>query len=267
MRRPSALPLVVLGFAALLSAGPGLSQTTYNRTSSERVGQYKSAAASYEKALRLLEKKDRDGALDALVVSLEKMPDYPDSHFLRARIFYGEKEYTQALDEMVKAREGFASTAELRDTIQRERRNALSEQIRRKDNSIAEWTRQMSQVPPEQRQQIELTIGALQRDRDAMQQEMLEYNPRPTSVPARYSSLHGSILLRLDRNAEAIVQYEEALKVDPGYGEAANNLASLYHAAGQNEKALEIVTEAQKRGARLHPELRKSIEAALAKRP
>ena len=60
---------------------------------------------------------------------------------------------------------------------------------------------------------------------------------------------------------------EEALKSDPAWGEAANNLASLYHVAGKHERALEIVTEAEKLGAPLHPELRKSIEAALARRP
>ena len=267
MTRVTALLAAAPGLAMLLSAHPGLAQAEYRTIDAQRISNYKGAVTAYEKALKLMEKKDLDGALDALVVSVQAMPDFPDSHFLMARILYSEKEYTRSLGEMVLAREGFERTADLRESMLKDRRRALSDRIRQKDVAISEQTARMATVPPEQRQRIQMVIDRLQREKQDLARQVQEYDFAPTLVPARYNCLHGNILLRLDRNPEAIAQYEEALKSDPGYGEAANNLASLYHVAGQNRKAMDIVTEAQKRGAKLHPELAKSIEAALARNP
>jgi Flp pilus assembly protein TadD len=168
---------------------------------------------------------------------------------------------------MVLAREGFERTADLRESMLKDRRKVFSDRIRQKDVAISEQTSLMATVSQEQRQKIQMVIDRLQLERQDLERQVLEYNQAPTLVPARYTCLHGNILLRLDRNSEAIAQYEEALKTDPGYGEAANNLASIYHVSGRNRKAMEVVTEAQKRGAKLHPELAKSIEAALARNP
>lgn len=267
MARVTALLAAALGFATLLSARPALAQAEYRTTDAQRISKYKGAITAYEKALKLMDKKDLDGALDALVVSVQEMPDFPDSHFLMARILYSEKEYTRALGEMVLAREGFERTADLRESMLKDRRRVLSDRIRQKDVAISEQTARMATVPQEQRQRIQMVIDRLQLERQDLERQVQEYNQAPTQVPSRYSCLHGNILLRLDRNPEAIAQYEEALKTDPGYGEAANNLASIYHVSGQNRKAMDVVTEAQKRGAKLHPELAKSIEAALAKNP
>lgn len=267
MRRPAFFVVVVLGLATLGSAFSVLAQAEYRKTDAQTVNQFKNAQVAYEKALKLLDKKDVDGALDALEVSIEKMHDFPESHFLKARILYSEKEYPRALGEIELARAGFARTAELRGVMQVDRRNALAERIRRKDAAIGEQRALLAQAGPAGQQQIETVISQLQSERDVLEREVQEYAPGSTAPPARYGALHGNILLRLGRSAEALPQYEEALKIDPAYGEVANNLASIHHAAGRNEKALEIVTEAEKRGAKLHPELKKSIEAALAKRP
>lgn len=267
MTRVNALLAAALGLAMLLSAHPGPAQAEYRTIDAQRISNYRGAVAAYEKALKLMDKKDLDGALDALVVSVQAMPDFPDSHFLMARILYSEKEFTRSLGEMVLAREGFERTADLRESMLKDRRRALSDRIRQKDVAISEQTSRMATVSPEQRQKIQMVIDRLQLERQDLLRLVQESSQAPTLVPARYSCLHGNILLRLDRDPEAIAQYEEALKTDPGYGEAANNLASLYHVSGQNRKAMEIVTEAQKRGAKLHPELAKSIEAALARNP
>lgn len=267
MTRVTALLAAALGLAMLLSAHPGLAQAEYRTIDAQRISNYKGAVAAYEKALKLMDKKDLDGALDALVVSVQEMPDFPDSHFLMARILYTEKEYTRALGEMVLAREGFERTTDLRESMAKDRRKAFSDRIRQKDVAISEQAARMATVSPEQRQKVQMVIDRLQLERQDLERQVQEYSLAPTRAPARYSCLHGNILLRLDKGPEAIAQYEETLKTDPGYGEAANNLASIYHMSGQNRKAMDIVTEAQKRGAKLHPELAKSIEGALAKNP
>lgn len=267
MRRAAALPVLALGVATLLSARTVLAQAEFRATDAQRVTQYKGATVAFEKALGYMDKKDRDGALDSLNTCFEQMPDFPEGHFLKARILYSEKEFNQALPEIVKAEAGHESTADLRESMLKDRQKALRERMQKKDDAIRDQKTLAASLPMEQRQKVYDKINQLEGEKEMLSREVQEWSKGPVPMPARYSTLHGNILLRLDRLPEATAQYEAALKVDPAYGEAANNLASIYHMAGQNEKAMEVVTEARKRGAKLHPDLAKSIEAALAKKP
>ncbi|MBK6403571.1 MAG: hypothetical protein IPF66_00185 [Holophagales bacterium] len=61
-----------------------------------------------------------------------------------------------------------------------------------------------------------------------------------------------------------MIQYELALKANPGYGEAANNLAALHYSARRYDEAAGVVKEAEGRGVVINPELKKAIEAARA---
>ena len=248
----------------LLVSGAALAQDLYTSTDAQRVSAYKGASVAYEKALGKMKEKDLDGALDALVVCFEQMPDYPDGHFLKARILYTEKEYTRALGEIEAARAGWEKVADLRDRMEKGKRKPIEERIQSKDQAIYDQRTLLATAPPERRRQIEDKISQLQNERDVLVRELQQWTVAPESVPAPYSALHGTILLRLDRPAEAIPRYEEALATDPGSSEAANNLASIYHLSGKNEKAMEIVQSAKKRGAKLHPDLEQSIAAALA---
>ena len=250
--------------AALLAAAAAPAQDLYKDSDAQRVAAYKGASVAYEKALGKMRAKDLDGALDALVTCFEQMPDYPDGHFLKARILYTEKEYTRALGEVEAARAGWEKVADLRDRMEKGKRKPIEERIQSKDQAIYDQRSLLATAPPEQRRMIEARIQQLQFERDTLVRELQQWNVAPERVPAPYSALHGTILLRLDRPDEAVPRFEEALATDPGSSEAANNLASIYHLSGKNEKAMEIVQAAKKQGAKLHPDLEKSIAAALA---
>ena len=251
---------------ALLAAAAAPAQDLYKNADAQRVAAYKGASVAYEKALGKMKAKDLDGALDALVVCVEQMPDDRDGHFLKARILYSEKEYARALGEIEAARAGWEKVADLRDRMEQGKRKPLEERVQSKDQAIYDQRSLLATAPPEQRRLIEGRIQQLQFERDTLARELQQWSIAPERVPAPYSALHGTILLRMGRSAEAIPQYEEALATDPGSSEAANNLASIYHLSGRNVKAMEVVQEARKRGAKLHPELESAIEAALETR-
>jgi predicted Zn-dependent protease len=250
--------------AAFLASSAAPAQDLYRNADAQRVSAYKGASVAYEKALGKMKDKDLDGALDALVVCFEQMPDYPDGHLLKARILYTEKEYTRALGEIEAARAGWEKVADLRQQMELGKRKPIEERIQSKDQAIYDMRTLLASTPPERRRPIEEKIQQLQHERDVLVRELQQWSTASEKVPATYSALHGTILLRLDRPAEAVPRYEEALATDPGSSEAANNLASIYHLAGKNERAMEIVQAAKKRGAKLHPDLERSIEAALA---
>ena len=71
--------------------------------------------------------------------------------------------------------------------------------------------------------------------------------------------MHGNILLRMGRLDDAEGQYRKAIAARPDYGEAANNLASLYYQAGKMDNALQVLEEAEQRGLPINAELKKAV--------
>ncbi len=64
---------------------------------------------------------------------------------------------------------------------------------------------------------------------------------------------------------EAFAQYKEAIRINPQYGDAYNNLANLYFMAKQYQKALDCLEQAEANGAKINPEFRKAVKKALGK--
>ena len=55
----------------------------------------------------------------------------------------------------------------------------------------------------------------------------------------------GVFLLQTERNEEAIQAFEEAVKLDPTFGNGWENLAVLYEKLGDEKKALEAFKKAK----------------------
>ena len=265
MRRAGIVTVVVLGGAVLLSPRPCQAQAELRSLDAQQVEKYKGVTIAYDKALAALDKKDKDGALDALSICFSNVPDFPDGHFLMAKILYGEKEFTRALGEIEKAEAGHEKVADLRELMAKNRRSVLQDRVKQKEEAIRGQEELLPRALPEERLRVLGKISQLQGERDTLLREIQTPSGGPVPVPARYTFLHGNILLRLDRPSEAVAQYEAALAVEPDHGHAANNLASLYYTAGQHAKALEVVSAARKAGGEVNPELAKAIETALAR--
>lgn len=86
--------------------------------------------------------------------------------------------------------------------------------------------------------------------------------PEPT---AEYFLVHGDVLVGLKRWNDAVMQYHEALRLKPGYGEAANALARVFYLSRRYEQAKVVLRKAEAAGAKVDTELRKAIEEKLAR--
>jgi tetratricopeptide (TPR) repeat protein len=117
-------------------------------------------------------------------------------------------------------------------------------------------------LTPTQRQQIQSWIDTLQREMDEIDREQVEgVAPELAALPAEYSFVHGNILLRSNRLVDAEPQYLRAIEARPDYGEAFNNLASLYYQAGALGKAREVLQEARNRDLPINLDLERAVAA------
>lgn len=223
---------------------------------------YREASTSYEKATAAFAARDYDRAEKEARRFLVKMPEYAPGHFLLAKIHYVTKRFPEALAEIDLARQHFDASAVLMARMQRDRLAILQQRRDQMSAQIDGLRASMRGASGEQQLILQNEIAQLERSRNELDEELTKPLPAPDRVPAEYAFIHGNIFLRLQRYSEAVVQYQTALEAEPGYGDAANNLASVYLMAKQGAKALAVLTQAEAKGATVNPELKAAVLAA-----
>lgn len=256
---------IVLVVASAL-AGVGFAQSIgnqgYSTADAQSIKRMKDVNPQMIKARDLISKRSFDEAKKVLDDVLGKVPEMSEAHFLMAKVRYGEKEWPEALASMEKAEQTLGLMGAMMVKMNEDRRRALNERRRAQDTVISDLKARPQPLPPAQQTQLD-RAEQLRSEIDRSLNELNE--PQKLNVPAEYPFFHGNILLRMQKFSEAVAKYDEALRIDPGYADAANNLASLYYSAKQYQKAAEVLARVEARGATVNPELKKAIADALPK--
>jgi tetratricopeptide (TPR) repeat protein len=260
MRKTVTVLVLALAVASPLTAQTSPAQSEYQNLDAQLVRRYREAEVAYGKARTRFDKKDFKGARKELDACLTLIPAHAEAHLLMAKVLYVEKDYAQALTEVERAKAGHVATAQIMAKMQEDRLSDLRKRAQESSDSVAALRQAQGST-------VSAALQAQIADEEAQKQEidriLNAQRPDPSQIPAGYFFFHGNVLLRLQRHAEAVAQYEEALKINPAYGEAANNLAALYFSARQYEKAKGVATTAEGNGVVVNPELKKAIESAL----
>jgi tetratricopeptide (TPR) repeat protein len=124
---------------------------------------------------------------------------------------------------------------------------------------LREAIRQTSQGPQTQRsqemvRQFQNQLRLIQQNADRGLNMSLE-----TAVPAFVSLALGSAYFRAERLADAEREYKSAIQVDPGAGEAHNNLAVVYLLTNRYAEAEKEAKAAEKAGYNVNPQLKEDI--------
>lgn len=244
---------VVLGSSAFAQPGSGAGLTR----------QYREALPHYDKALKAFNRNDQEAVRRELDAAISAMPQYSAAHFLMAKSWYLSKRYDEALPAIEHAESawrefaGIAADAKSKrgDALLRRRRD-LQDQI----NSLQENYRQAT--TPQARDQIQNFIITTQQKIDEIDRDQdLRAPGDAAALPAEFSFVHGNILLRMNRLVDAEPQYLRAIEANPKYGEAFNNLASLYFQAGRLQEARTTLEQARSRGLPVNLELERAVTA------
>jgi tetratricopeptide (TPR) repeat protein len=257
---------VGLAIGMLCSAGPAaMAQLDASRQGTDQLHTFRAAKLSYDKAAKLFAKRDFEDARHWARESVGKFPEYSDAHLLLAKSAYMIKDYEDALQAIGKAEGTFDAYMALGASLTGARQESFYRQRRMINDSINEMQAALQRAASQQeRDAISARLGDLNRQLQDIDRQIQEpaAATRP-GLPAEYPFVHGNILLRMNRLAEAEAQYKKALEVQPKYPEAINNLASLYYSAGRGELALVVITDAEAHGVTVNPELKKAVLDAL----
>ncbi|MEN6561003.1 MAG: tetratricopeptide repeat protein [Acidobacteriota bacterium] len=264
--------VVVFLFASIVGAGAGAAQIGFKQDERAMVQKYKASNAKLEQAKALFAKGKFDQAEAKIRDCLEMFPKNPDAQYLRAQIELRRGDLGPALASIEGAERSFTEIGQLYSFTHQEMMNDLREQKAKLEESIraAEDEVAVLRGQPRSESTVSATAaaeGRMQQDKNLIAQidRQLE-NPVPQTMglPAVYHYIHGNILFKMKKFADAAREYQETVRLDPGHGAAYNNLASIYFAAGHYQQALDFLNQAEKNGVKVNPAFKKDLEQRLA---
>jgi tetratricopeptide (TPR) repeat protein len=215
------------------------------------------AREPYVAGLEQMRNEAFDAASRSFAEAINIDPEFDMAHYMLGRVNLAQKNYSAAVQSLVKARDLFAAQNTRNFADRREGQRVRRERLAGIDDLISNLQRATPQTFQirEQIRQLEerkRQLEDLDRDRDL--------NP-DKQIPAFVSLSLGSALYRAGRIPEAETAYLAAVAADARTGEAHNNLAVVYLETGRYLQARASLRAAEKAGVKVHPALKAEIEA------
>ena len=176
------------------------------------------------------------------------------------QVYMATKQYNQAVRAYLDSRRAFESSlaADKFDAAAADRR--LRDQLQ----ASKDYGRQLQRMSATQSPTL---AAAIERNRE--EQRQLESRlsrskgAAPLPVPAGLSMALGSAYYRVGDIESAEREYREAVKVDPAFGEAHNNLAVVLMLTARYDEATREIELAQKAGFRVSERFKDDLKARI----
>lgn len=211
----------------------------------------------FKAGMRALAAEQYDKAETAFRAAVAADPLHDGAFYGLGQVYMATKRYPNAVKAYEDSRAAFlaAIAAEKYDAAKMDRR------IRDQLQVLKEYERELQRMPAS-------TSGlsnALDRNRENMRQLESRLNKSDAGgtppVPAGLSMALGSAYYRSQNIEAAEKSYLEAIKVEPGFGEAHNNLAVIYMITGRLDLADREIGLAEQSGFKVNPKLKEDLKS------
>lgn len=200
---------------------------------------------------------------------LERLPEHHEAHLLMSQVLYKRGEFGEALDHIQAAEEGYLKLTEAVSLSEKQKMMEKTENMAGLIDEVRDYTAADSAAKNRNSCQPDQYAKPLQDAKEKLIKEGRSAATDPkqkiSQIPADYHYFHGNCLFRLKRLSEAEAEYLLAIKIDPRYGEAYNNLINLLFMQKRSDEARAFLSQAEAHKASIHPGLKKAVLEATGK--
>jgi len=222
---------------------------------------HREALAHYRAGQELLYAENWTDAEREFRAAIKLDPLLVLAHYSLGQVYMALKQYPDAVKAFTACRQAYLDIAALQDVDKAQVDQRRDEEIQQLRDGI----RLVQSASARQREtgQRENSILKLeQRIRD-LENSKRRQSAGAIEVPAEFSLALGSAYFRSGALADAQREYEVALKVNPRFGEAHNNLAVVLMLQGHLPEAGEHLKRAEKAGFHVNPQFKADLEKRL----
>lgn len=256
MHRPMFLkPFWVLGVIGFCSLA--YRPLTAQVIGSSEFRQYKALNPSIERAFKALKAHRFEESKAILKPCLEAIPNHFEAHYILALMDYEARDYPSVLAHLdISERTLAALDRSYRSHVAELKARGDANEQTAKDNLAAASSHTSDptgfSAPKLASLGMEVKIAEAEN-------KPVEGLQNPYAVPGDYLYLRGNALLRLGRRDEARDLYRKTVAADAGHANAWNNLIALGLGARDLEVARKDLTQAEKVGITIRPELKRAV--------
>jgi tetratricopeptide (TPR) repeat protein len=185
------------------------------------------------------------------------------AHYSLGQVYMALKQYPDAVKAFTSCRQAYLDIGALQDVDKAHVDQRREEEIQQLRDGI-----RILQGSARQREtgQRENSILKLEQRIVDLETSKRRIPSGAIQVPAEFSLALGSAYFRSGAPQDAQREYEAALKVNPKFGEAHNNLAVLLMLQGRLPEASEHLKSAEKAGFHVNPQFKADLESKLKTR-
>jgi pentatricopeptide repeat protein len=227
---------------------------------------YATLSPRIESAKSALRKDKPAKCEEEALYCLGKLPEHQEAHFVMSQVLYKRGDYGGALEHIRAAEEGYIRMAQAIAVLDQQKTKNRSEAMDVLADDVSDLAAADATVKNRGSCLPDKYSAALQGSKEQLIREEEERGRTDRQrdlrqVPAPYRYMHGNILFRLERPAEAEAEYRQAIGKDPEFRETYNNLINLLFIGGRVDEARAVLAEAEAHKATVHPELKKAVLA------
>lgn len=214
------------------------------------------ATEHFRNGMQALASEKWDRAETEFKAAVKIDPLYDAAFYGLGQVYMVKRQYEDAIRAYADSRTAFKASAEARAT----NKVTTDRRIRDHIQALQDYIRNLERAGPRGNPNI---VADIQRQRVRIRQLEVQLTMAAGSmpdVPAGLSLALGSAFFRIGAFAEAEREYLEAVRVDPGFGEAHNNLAVVYMLNGRLTQAEQEISLAEQAGFRVSPNLKADLK-------
>jgi Tfp pilus assembly protein PilF len=193
-------------------------------------------------------------AAESFTAAIGKDPLLVVAHYQLGQAYMGIQRYASAIQPYQGAIEAMKALHGLEQSQRFEVDKQRQEMIRELRTELTSQS-QFSHLAPQVREQRMMVIEQRVKELENQRRDV----GRPFEVPAFVLLAMGSAHFRNGDRDAAQTEWESAVKTNPKYGEAHNNLAVIYMMTGRKAEAENAVKMAEKAGFKVNPQLKSDI--------
>ncbi len=229
------------------------------------LNEYSRLSDRIDKAAAAFKRGDLDKCEKEVLFCLEKLPQHHEAHLLMSQVFSKRGEYPGALEHIRAAEDGYLKLTEAIAVVEQKRKKAQTDSVANLIDDVQDYASADSATKNRGSCQPDRYSKALEDAKNKLVKEgrWNEKDPAQmmTQVPADYHYLHGNCLFRLKRLPEAEAEYRLAVRINPAFGDAYNNLINILFMEKRLDEARALLAQAEAHKAPVHPGLKKAVLA------